>query len=290
VSIPSDVVVWLDGAFVTPKDARVSLFDRGYLFGDSVFATMRAYHGRLFRAERHFEQLRAAAHALGIAFADDVRAHVDEAVARLGPRADAIVRVTASRGPGPLGMTLRDCDEPTLSIVVRALSPYPAESYAEGIPTTIVGPRRIPPACLDPSWKTGNLLPQVLARRELEQNGMIEGIQLGIDGAVASGTIANLFLVRGGELVTPDVSSGARPGVTRAAILEQAATCGLSPVERRVEPSELDGAEEAFFTSTVMECLPIRSIASRRTDYGPPGPSTRALASRLRDVIAEETA
>jgi branched-chain amino acid aminotransferase len=169
------------------------------------------------------------------------------------------------------------------------LSPYPAEGYADGLRTIVVGPRRIPPACLDPAWKTGNLLPQVIARRELEATGLTEGIQLAVDGSVASGTIANVFLVRAGELVTPDVASGARPGVTREALLELAPACGLRAVEQRVELTELDAAEEAFFASTVMECLPIRSIDGRR-DYGPPGAATRALSAKLRDLIAAETA
>ena len=152
----------------------------------------------------------------------------------------------------------------------------------------IVRVRKIPPECIDPTFKTGNYLSAVLARRELEARGMIEGVVLAVDGAVVSGSISNLFLVKGGTLRTPDTQSGCRPGVTREVILAEAREIGMAASEGRIEVADLESADEAFFANTVMECLPVKSIGS--TSYAPaPGPCTRQIHDALRARIRRET-
>ena len=283
-------VVYLGGRFLEPAESpAVSLFDRGYLFGDTVFETLRAYGGVPFRLARHLQRLEYSARALGItlpAASEELDALVRAAMAR-SRLLDAYIRVTVSRGEGPGGISPAGCDRPVLSIVVRPLEPYPAEAYARGIRSEVVATRRIPASCIDPAAKCGNYLPSILARRELDRAGMIEGVQLAVDGQVVSGTVSNLFLVEGGRLRTPHLASGCLPGITRSAVLELAAGVGVVPSEERVDVPDLHRADEVFFTNSLMECLPVAQIGEHRLGEAP-GPWTRELHAALRALVTRE--
>jgi len=172
---------------------------------------------------------------------------------------------------------------------VRPLEGYPEEAYQRGIRSKIVAPRRVPAACLDPAIKCGNYLPSIQARRELDEDGMIEGVQLGIDGRVVCGSVSNVFLVSGNRLRTPGLRSGCLPGITRAAVLEIASEAGLEPIEEPIDPADLNTADEMFFTNTIMECLPVAQIESHRFAESP-GPATLAIHRALRRLIGWETA
>ncbi len=161
--------------------------------------------------------------------------------------------------------------------------------YRNGVAVVTVGPRRIPPACLDGSIKTTSYAVQVLARREAEAKGAAEGIQLAIDGALASGTMSNLFVVRGDSLYTPSLDGGCRAGVTRDAILELARPFFAHVTEARLEPSVLDDADEVFLTSTRIECLPIASVDGRPIGEPHNFPRTAALRAALAELVRRET-
>lgn len=278
-------VIYLGDRFLQPEDATVSILDRGYLLGDGVFATMRAYGGACFRPEAHLATLARGAALFGIALpksAERIAALSDEAAARTGA-ADAYVRVTLSRGaPGAA---------PTLSVFARPMTDAPTEAdYARGVVAVTVGPRRVPPACIDPTIKSTSYAAQVLARREAEERGAAEGIQLALDGSLACGTMANLFVIEGGELLTPSAASGCRAGVTRAAVLELAPRLGLTPREARLAPEVLDRADEAFFTNTRVECLPIASVDGRRVGRGEGFERTRAIRAAFSALVRAELA
>lgn len=271
----------MGGRFVAPADAVVSLLDRGYLLGDGVFATMRGYDGACFRAGRHLAALARGAALFGIPLpvpVAELAALADDAARRTGA-SDAYVRVTLTRGApdGP----------PTLSVVARAMDVPSADAFARGVAAITVSPRRIPPACLDGSVKSTSYGPQVLARREVERRGAAEGIQLAVDGALASGTMSNLFVVRGDTLLTPSLESGCRAGVTREAVLELAPRLFRRVSAERLAPSVLDDADEAFFTSTRVECLPIASVDAKPVGQGR-FDRTRALRDALVALIRAE--
>ncbi|MCE9545402.1 MAG: aminotransferase class IV, partial [Planctomycetia bacterium] len=247
-------IVYIDGRFTTASEAKVSLLDRAYLFGDSVFDTLRTYQGVPFRLGQHLDRLMHSARVLGIPLHQNCAelAELTQETVRRSGLDEAYVRITLSRGEGGRGLSPVGCDQPVLSIIARPLSPYPAEAYRDGIRSMTVNTRRVPAACLDPSIKCGNYLPSIMARRELDVVGMIEGVQLGVNGTVVCGTVSNLFIVRDGELRTPDVASGCLPGVTRAAILELAAEIGLKCIETTLRPADLAAADEMFFCNTLM--------------------------------------
>lgn len=259
------VVLWYDGRFWDdPRAATVPLNDPGYLLGDGVFATMRGYEGRCFRAGVHLADLARAARLFDLALPEGVEAIAHEAAKRTGA-ADAYVRVTVTRGD-------------RLSVIGRAMDVPPAEAYRDGIATTVVTLRRIPASCMDPSVKATGYAASVLARREVEKRGMREGLQLAVDGSVACGTMANVFVAKDGVLFTPSpMKSGCRDGVTRRAVIELARAKGI---EVREEPVPLDECDEAFFTSTRVECLPIASV-----DGKPIGKGAFPLATALRTAL-----
>ena len=192
-----------------------------------------------------------------------------------------------SRGEGPGGIGSAGYDAPVLSILVRPLHPYPAEAYRSGIRSMVVRTRKVPCICLDPTIKCGNYLPNILARRELEAQGMIEGVQLTVEGQVTSGTVSNVFLVKDARLCTPDVASGILSGITRAALIEVAAQVGLEVVEQRIEVADLYQTDELFFANTLMECLPVAEIDGRKLAPAP-GVSTQALHAAFRELVDRE--
>ncbi len=277
-------VVFLRDRFVDEEEAVVPLVDRGYLLGDSVFATLRALGGRVFQARLHVERLRAASASLGIAWPlehEDVVDLAHEATSRLGAL-DATLRITLSRGVGSTpGIGTLGPFAPTFSILARPTVLYPAEAYTSGLDTALVTAPRIPAACLPSAFKTGNYLPNILARRELEEKGYIEGIQRAWSGELASGTVSNLFLVRGRELLTPHLASECRPGVTREVLLGLSRRSGLTPLERALGVEDLASADEVFFASTLMECLPVRRIEAI-AEYG-----SFSRTAQLRSALGE---
>lgn len=283
-------VIHLDGRFLSSRgEARVSLFDRGYLLGDAVFETIRAYRGRAFLLDRHLQRLGHSAEVLGLnaaALLARVPEIVGEALLR-SALGDAVVRVSISRGEGPRGIGEAGYDHPVLAVTVQAFEPYPAQGYQRGIATRQLSARRIPPECFDPSIKSALYLPAILARRELSKAGLIEGIQRSVDGQLASGLVSNLFLVRGGALITPSLASGCLPGITRQLVLELAKALALPAQERRIEPDELLHAEEAFFTNTLMECLPIGEVDGRPLPLAP-GAITRRVHQALLARVQED--
>lgn len=276
-------VIHLGGRFVAPEEAVVPLLDRGYLLGDGVFATMRGYDGACFRSGAHLDQLARGACLFGIdlpASLAEIAELADEAARRTHARA-SYVRVTLTHGveDGP----------PNLSILARPMD-VPAEAdYARGVATIAVTSRRIPGSCIDGTIKTTSYAAQLLARRQASLAGAGEGIMLAVDGSLACGTMANLFVVRGRDLFTPSLESGCRAGITRAAILEIAPRIGFSVHEERLDPSRLFEGDEAFFTSTRVECLPIASVDGTRIGNGE-FHHARALRAALGALIQEETA
>lgn len=282
------LTVYLGDGFVeSPNEARVSIFDRGYLFGDSIFETLRTYDGHVFALDAHLDRLEHASAVTGIvpkqhraAIAELVRV----AIERSG-FASAYVRVTVSRGEGGAGLGTQGCNHPVLSIIVKEHVGYPAEAYEKGIESIVLKTRKVPAECLDPAMKTGNYLPNVMAKRELERARLIEGVMLSTTGVVVSGTVSNVFLVRGRQLRTPNEASGCRPGVTREIILELGSRLGLEVVSDTIQLDDLHTADEIFFVNTLMECLPVRKMFDHELRSAEPTSWTRKMQGAYREAV-----
>jgi branched-chain amino acid aminotransferase len=278
----------VDGVVLPAAEARISVLDNGFTFGDSVYETLRTYGGRPFHLGRHLARLRASANRVGIALplADaDLAERLDALLVRSGP-GERYIRVIVSRGVGDVSYHFERIAGPTVVMITKPFAPMPAALYDDGIDVVVTRVRRNHPDTVDPAIKSGNLLNNILAVREAQARGAFEPILLNLEGNVAEGASSNVFVVSGGALVTPPLEAGILAGVTRALVLEIARAQGLVAREETVTPAAFSGADEAFITSTLKELVPIRRIDGAPVGDGRPGPVTLQLLRAFRAQAA----
>jgi len=269
----------VNGIVGPAEEARVSVLDNGFAFGDSVYEVLRTYRGLAFEPGRHFRRLRVSAARLGISVpASDASllAQVDALLARAAG-GESYIRIVVSRGLGDCSYNFDRVQGPTVVMIQKPLPPYPAWHYSDGIKVAAVGVRRNHPRALDPAIKSSNLLNNILAMREAQSRGGEEPVLLNQEGFVAEGASTNVFLARGGTVLTPPLSAGILAGITREGVLELLP--GLR-VPFREEPLRLDdllAADEAFMTSTTREVVPVKQVDENAIGNGRPGPLTRRV-------------
>ena len=282
--------VYVNGEVVPREDAKVSPFDRGFLYGDGLFETIRAYAGVPFMLDAHLHRMGASAAALGIPMPE--RAELGEAVTRLielNQLGDAYVRITVTRGLHTGALAPAEPAEPTVLVEARKLHPYPPELYANGATVVVSSLRHDSDSPLR-RHKTTNYLLSILAKREARERGADEALLLDAAGHVAEGTTSNIFCVRrhGGRdstLLTPPLDMNILPGITRATVLDLAPEAGIETGETRFTLDDLCSADEIFLTNSLMEVMPVRSVDDREFT-GAPGPTTRAMAQSYGQLVA----
>lgn len=269
----SQKLVYVNGSFVAESEARVSVFDRGFLYGDGIFETMRSYGGRIFRLADHMRRLAQSADIIGLRLLPTQK-ELGDICNRLLDRnalADAIIRISATRGPSAGGIGISRVGAPTIVAFARPPTPLPDDAYAEGVSTRIVSVRRNPSAAVDSRIKSMNFLNYILARAEAEQAGAYDGIMLSGSGHISETTTSNIFFVKSERLITPSLDCDALPGITRAVVLELADGMGIDIEERRVEPTELPAFSECFITNSGLEMVPVTRIDDSPVGDGQPG-------------------
>lgn len=261
--------VWLNGRLVPANEATVSVVDRGFLLGDALFETMRAYGGRVFRLAEHLDRLARGAQRIGLPLPGGLADAVAETLSANG-LADAAVRLTVTRGPGT-GLTPPEHPEPTVVIAARPASKPPdavRAKWARGRVNehaTTAGLKR--PAYLDAVVEMG----------EARTAGYDDVLFLDTAAHLVEGAYSNVFVFAHGMLRTPPPTCGILPGITRATVLEIAAGQGPAAAEEALDPAVLDEAEEAFLTSSLREIVPLVSVGGRPIGRGEPGPVTRGM-------------
>jgi branched-chain amino acid aminotransferase len=279
--------VYIDGAVRLPEEAKVSVLDRGFLYGDSVYETIGTMYGRLFAARDHLDRLERSARRIGLKAPP--RAEIESAIAATiaaAGNAETRVRVMLTRGVGKLDLDPASCDDCRLVVIAFPLGPPTPEMFEKGVAVAIVSIARNSPRAIDPAVKSGNYLNNVLALGEARRtSGAYEAILCADDGSVAEGSTSNVFAVVRGQIWTPGEEVGILDGITRAKVIELARGAGVTVVERRIQPDELRGADEAFLTSATRGVLPITTIDGRPVGAGVPGPVTRRLMA-LYDGLA----
>jgi branched-chain amino acid aminotransferase len=263
--------IWIDGSLVEAEEARISVLDHGLLYGDGVFEGMRIYGGGLFRLEDHLQRFDSGARAIGLVLPGGVEG-VREVVletARAYGESEGYIRLIVTRGRGAMGVDPTLCENPQLICIATTVSLYPEEKLVHGIDMLTSSLRRPNSDALDPAVKTLNYLNSVLAKREARLRGADEALILNSRGSIAEASVANLFIVRRGELSTPPISDGALPGITRASVLEIARDLSLPTREQSLVRLELIGAEEVFLTGTGARIVPVATLDGVR--IGPAG-------------------
>jgi branched-chain amino acid aminotransferase len=272
-------IFWMDGKFVQPEEAKVSVFDHGLLYGDGVFEGIRVYKGKPFRLDDHLERLADGARALLIDVPysrEELKTTVLAACAQR-PHEDGYIRLVVTRGIGDLGLNPRLCARATVFLILDKIQLYPAQTYTDGIPLITASTRRVPLVCLDPRIKTLNYLNNIQAKQEALSAGKLEALLLNTDGLVAECTADNIFLVKKGRLVTPDTIYGALDGITRRVVLELAHKLELPFTVGAVALTDLYTADESFMTGSGAEIVPVVELDGRKIGSGRPGPVTQRL-------------
>lgn len=282
----------MNGRLVPWADANIHVLSHGLHYGTGVFDSLRVYAtdgGPAILAHRaHAERLARSARLYGMELPYDVDALMEatRALVRDTGLSSCYVRPIAYRGAGPLGVSPRGCPVEVAIAAWRWGAYLGADAHERGIRAKVSSWQRIGHAALLPAAKaTAHYLNSVLARQEAEEVGYDEAILLGADGMIAEGSGENLFVVAGGRLHTPPLSSGALGGITRALVLELAAALDIPCAERQLARGDLYLADEVLLTGTAAELTPVREVDGRPVGDGAPGPVTR----RLRAAFAEAT-
>ena len=271
---------------ITPADqARVSVLDNGFTFGDAVYETLRTYGGRPFHLGRHLQRLRRSARRLAIALpaTDEALTGDLDALLRQAANPESYIRIIVTRGVGDISYHFDRVHGPTVVMAVKPLPPVPEACFTDGIAVILSSVRRNPPSALDPSIKSCNLINNILAVQEAQAKGAFEPILLNETGEVAETASANVFLVRDGVLITPPLEAGILNGVTRQVVLELAGHAKIPVREEPVSVQDLLAADEAFITSTLKEVMPVATVDGGRVGAGRPGPVTLRLLRALRE-------
>jgi branched-chain amino acid aminotransferase len=278
--------VWMNGDLVRKEQAMVPLYDHGLLYGDGLFEGIRVYGSKVFKLDEHVSRLVASAQALNILLPCSSRA-VREAIletVRVNGHTDGYIRVTVTRGIG-LGLDPKHIkSEANIYISCEQLALYPQEMYEVGLKVATVSTRLPSPDVVDPRVKcTGKYINNIMAKAEANRYGAGEGLMLTREGYVGEATGDNLFLVKGGALMTPPAYIGILQGITRDTVIALALERGIPVTEPLMTLYDVYNAEEAFLTGTAAEVIPAVEFDGRTIGDGKPGPLTRLLIDAFRE-------
>jgi branched-chain amino acid aminotransferase len=281
-------MVNVDGRLSGEREAVVSVFDHGFLFGDGVYEVMRTYHHRPFLFEPHMRRLRASADriALPIPTSDtEIGARIAATIEAAQLPGEAYIRLLVTRGVGEIGYDPSLCPAPTIVVIVKAHAELPAAVYAGGVKIALVSVVRNHPSSINPIIKSNNLLNNALASQEAQRRGAAEALMKNHRGEICECAMSNIFLVTKGTLRTPPVDAGILAGVTRAFVLDLAAKAGIPTREDVLREEDLAAADEVFITSTTREIVPVSRVDDLVIGGGRPGPVTVRLRGLFRAAI-----
>jgi branched-chain amino acid aminotransferase len=281
--------VYISGKLVDKDDAKVSVYDHGFLYGDGVFEGIRCYSGKVFRLDEHLARLWESAHAiwLEIPMTRPAMAKAIHDTLAANQIQDGYIRLIVSRGAGTLGLDPRRTSHPQVIIIADHIAMYPEEFYQNGLKIITASTVRNHPAALSPRIKSLNYLNNILAKIEGIQAGVIETLMLNTRGEVAECTGDNIFLVKQRVLSTPPIDAGILDGVTRRAVIELAQSSGLTVREIPLLRHDVYVADECFLTGTAAEVIPVVDVDNRKIGAGTPGEITRDLMAKFRKLVRE---
>ncbi|MDQ7822937.1 MAG: branched-chain-amino-acid transaminase [Candidatus Eremiobacteraeota bacterium] len=286
------MVVYMNGQYVKSEEAKISVWDHGFLYGDGVFEGIRAYGGKLFKLRDHLVRLYKSAKSLKITIPVTLE-EMEKAVVetcRKNDLRDAYVRLVVSRGVGDLGIDPRKCKAagPTVVIIADKIALYPRETYEVGLKVVTASTRKNISAAFNAQIKSLNYLNNILAKIEAIEAGAAEALMVNREGFVTECTTENIFIFTRGTLITPPVYVGILEGITRNTIIERAQRRGIAVREEPFTPHDIYVADECFVTGTGAEVIPVVLLDGRTIGDGVPGKVTMALLEDYRALTASE--
>lgn len=282
--------IYLDGEHVTKENAKISVFDHGFLYGDGIFEGIRIYNGNIFKCKEHLDRLYDSAKSIDMVIPitqDEMLEAMAETIRRNEMR-DGYIRLIVSRGVGDLGLDPRRCIKPSVIIIVEQLAIYSNEAYLNGLKAVSVAQRRNIPDALNPKIKSLNYLNNILVKIQSNFAGADEAIMMNAQGYVTEGSGDNIFIVKNGVITTPPCYLGALEGITRQAIIE---LCEQLDIPLKEEPFSMHDvyiADEVFFTGTAAEVIAAREIDGRIIGEGQAGPITLRLLDEFRNIVDQD--
>jgi branched-chain amino acid aminotransferase len=259
-------MIFLNNKLVRKDKAVISVFDHGFLYGDGIYETLRAYNGIIFMLDEHIERLYRSASLIQLTInknTDAIKKAVYQTL-RANRLREAVVRITVSRGPGPAGLDPELCKKPTFVIFTTQFRKYPEQCYQKGVKISIVKTRRNIISALNPQIKSLNFLNNVLAKIEAKNENAFEALMLNYRGYLAEGTVSNVFFIKDDSLYTPGLTAGILGGITRKAVLDIARKCGFKIRQGKFRKNAIYGAEEVFLSNTTMEVMPVSHVDNVR--------------------------
>lgn len=280
--------VYLDGTFTPVEEAKVSVFDHGFLYGDGVFEGIRAYGGRIFKLPEHLERLYDSAKSINLKIPmsiEEMERVVVETVKK-NDLQDAYIRLVVSRGTGDLGLDPRKCPRPSVVVIADSITLYPDALYQNGMKVITSATRRVNRDSLNPRVKSLNYLNSILAKIEATNAGFAEVILLDENGYVLEGSGDNIFIVRKGSAITPPAYLGILEGITRDTVSGLLKEMNVDLKEQPFTRHDVYVAEECFMTGTAAEIIPIVEVDGRTIGSGKPGDVTMELMKRFKSLTA----
>lgn len=283
------LLVYFDGKFVPEDEAKISIFDHGFLYGDGVFEGIRAYNGRVFKLKEHIDRLydSAKAIALEIPISKEEFIEIILETLRKNNLRDAYIRPIVTRGIGDLGLDPRKCKKPSIIVITKPWGKLYGDLYEKGLTAVTVAVRRNSFDALPPNIKSLNYLNNILAKIEANAKGGDEAIFLDRNGYVSEGSGDNIFIIKNGEITTPPTINNLK-GITRDVVIELTKKLGIPLKEANIGLYDLYTADEVFVTGTAAEIAPIVVIDGRKIGDGKPGKITRMLMEEFRKLTESE--
>jgi branched-chain amino acid aminotransferase len=275
--------IWLDSGLVDEKDARISVFDHGLLYGDGVFEGIRVYDGKVFELEAHIRRLLESARAirLPLPMAKEQLIDAVQTTVKANQVADGYIRLVVTRGVGTLGLNPFTCKRAMLFIIADKIQLYPEELYEKGMRVISATTVRNHPLAIPPQVKSLNYLNNILAKIEALDSDVPEAVMYNHEGYVAEATGDNVFIVKNKIVYVPPVEAGSLEGITRAVVIRLARQAGLEIVEKNLTRYDLYVCDEFFLTGTAAEVIGVVEIDGRPIGDGTPGPITRLLREKF---------
>ena len=286
-------IVYINGSLVPRSEARISVFDHGFLYGYGLFETMRAYSGTTFLLERHLDRLRKSAKSIGINLSGIDLSQACKDTVAANKLQSARIRLTVSHGDSDELPWQETDSQPTVVITARNYQPLPPEVYQKGFRVGVSSYQRSRYSPLS-GIKATNYLVNVLARHEATLNGLDEALLLNEDGYLTEGSTSNIFFVRSSGLATPPLDSGILPGITRDLVIEIAGNLGVKVTEENISLTDLSRFQEAFLTNSTMEIMPLVAVRIRDAKditigSGKPGEVTKRLMVAYVEKVSDYT-
>jgi len=281
--------IYIDGEFFPEAEAKISVFDHGLLYGDGIFEGIRFYNGRVFRLEEHLERLWDSARSICLEIPIDRKEMTEallETIRQNGLR-EGYIRLIVTRGVGNLGLNPVQCKRPSIIIIATTIALYSKEVCETGLTVVTCATRRTGAATLNPAVKSLNYLNNVMARIEANLAGADEALMLNEAGNVAECTADNVFIIKHGRIFTPPISAGALRGITRSVAFEIAEELDIEIKETDITRHDVFVSDECFLTGTAAELIPVIKADGRMIGSGKPGPITKKMLSRFRELTRE---